>query len=178
MANNVTVAWAIPVEPATLGASIEAYATAQQTMFAFEEYTNSTSKQCAVRGLARELLDTISTYVRQLAFVEQSAEWTQALACFRGRCSTANHYESWKREYLTEMGYNQTTGGGSGEAGFTKERFYEWLLEPLQRRRNEEHCHIIENLEIKVGERARQRYDGADFREAREVSLITHAFYL
>ena len=59
MSNNLTVAWAIPVEPVALGASIEAYATSKGTEAAFKEYIQACQSGSAVRQIPSELIEMV-----------------------------------------------------------------------------------------------------------------------
>lgn len=94
-------------------------------MSAFRKYINNTPRNTAVRRLAPELMEMITTQVRQLAFIEHLDEWFEAWACFSGCCFLPNHlsredYESWKAKYMREkppVGNSDKDPDGTGFDG-------------------------------------------------------------
>ena len=62
MANNVTIAWAMPVDAVTLGVTIEAYASAKSTESAFHEFIDIALDNSEARLLPPKLIGKIITY--------------------------------------------------------------------------------------------------------------------
>lgn len=90
MANSITVAWAIPVDPFILGARIEAYGQCKAAI--------STLKLCikyagsgALAQLPVELQEEIASHVRQPIFEERPNYWQIDKNCCNASCRPLDH---------------------------------------------------------------------------------------
>ena len=172
MANNITVAWAIPVDEVALAASIEAYASSKITESAFLEFAETMPENSPVRRLPGELIEKITTHVQQRTFIDQEAKWKEALWCFCGNCSLSKHlddedHRSYKANY---MEYERIEA-----ADFDEDRFNEWLKACYAGMDSNEHLGRIEYLERKISDGAWTLNDDGEFKWARKVRR-SHAF--
>ena len=180
MVNNLTVAWATPVDAVELGASIETHALVKATMSAFHEFIKDEPETSAVKKLAPKLLDIISTHLRQSAYEEHEEEWGKSWLCFYGVCTPSNHqrekdYDFIKALYLSKHG--ESTAEECGGPEFNEEHFERWLWERQSRTRaDNKHHDNIKTLERKiiVGP-GRRNYD-TKFADVRKVSVTLLIF--
>ena len=94
MAKNLTVAWSVLVDAATLGASIEAHASTKNTESNFLKFTSTNLENSAMRQLPNEVVAEIMAHVRQMYFIDHQRQWQNAWWCFRGRCSISERHLS------------------------------------------------------------------------------------
>ena len=172
MVNNLTVAWATPVDADELGACIEAHAVVKATMSAFRKFIKNTRQVIAAKQLAPELLDIISSHVRQSAYEESIKEWHTIWLCFHGCCDPSDHlsekdYQSLHALCLSEL--DELT------AEEREDYFETWLWERRSiTRSDDEHDDNIDNLERKIRESPDRRRDDKKFANLRKVALTVH----
>lgn len=183
MVNNLTVAWAIPVDPIALGASIETYASVKTTMLAFDKFKEKTPTGSAVKRLPGEMLDIIKEHVRQLAFEEHREVWSKGFACFEGSCGPDGHlsrkeYDSLHASFMSER--NHTIAEGSEESDYSEESFEDWLLKHQEKASlySDKHRDNIDTLERKIRENSDATKDDTKFADARKVGVTLHVFDL
>ncbi len=89
------LAWAIPVDIAELGASLEAYeetlpqANALRICHRFRD--------CSLSKLPQEILEQIIDEVRQLARAKTLPKWRRDFTCFQGICLVEDHFEVYEK---------------------------------------------------------------------------------
>ena len=166
MANNLTTAWAMPVDAVTLGVSIEAYASAKETESAFLDFIDDTSDDSAAQLLPREIIEKIITYAQQLHFTEHQSEWMEAWYCFCGTCSLSEHlshktYELYKKEYMHDEKIEEDIEDD--------EDFDNWLKSCRIGIYTREHLSNISFLEQKFSEGPDPWDSDVKFKKARKV---------
>lgn len=83
----MTLAWAVSVNAAKLGASLEAYAEAKLAMDNFENYIFVRHSHSAWGRLPAELVDNIFTHLLALEYAPGKVRWTKAARCAARTCS-------------------------------------------------------------------------------------------
>lgn len=92
MATNLTVAWGIPVDTATLGAQLEAYIDTKGDMSAFQQCIKTAHAGTSLARVPLELVEMIATRVRQPIFEELWEDWDQSIRCCSGFCDPKDHF--------------------------------------------------------------------------------------
>ena len=189
MANNLTIAWAMPVDSIALGASIEAYASAKSTQSAFLDFIEMTSDNSAARRLPNELLEKITTHALRLHFEEHTYKWGSLVECFCGSCPPSEHlreeeYKRLKEDFKIDQAIEDakySAGEGSDENTESERQYIEddlfnfWLREHRVGPHRDitledgEHLRNITRLQLKIGEGFPLRGDDLDFKRARKV---------
>ena len=120
MFTNVMLAWAMPVDPITLCAQIEAYASTKSSLSTLRCCIKHAAFGTSLGQVPVEVTDTIAEYVRHNAFLEHQKTWKQELDCWHGICCPsmhidANEYLRLKNEYVKTFEVWGTHDYGFGE---------------------------------------------------------------
>ena len=94
MVNNVTVAWATPVDAFTLGAQIEAHVESKAPVHTFRlcvKYAQASGK--LLGRLPPELVENVVAYIRQPCLDNYLAEWQSAERCCLAECRASDHFD-------------------------------------------------------------------------------------
>ena len=179
MANNITIAWAIPVDAVNLGVTIQAYASVKETESAFLDFIEDTSEGSAAPRLPAEIIEKIITYAHQMHFTEHQSMWMEAWYCFCGTCSLSEHfnhkeYELHRKAYMRDEDIKEYIEDGSqdGEGGgpdFDDEDFDNWLKSCRVGIDEGEHLSNLGFLEDKFSEGPNPRNGDVEFKKARNV---------
>ncbi len=101
MINSLTVAWAIPVDTAFVGARIEAYVEAKATISMLRLCIKYAQTGISLGNIPTEMVENVATHVRQSIFESRLEGWQNAMTCCMGECSPRDHINP--AEYLSDM---------------------------------------------------------------------------
>lgn len=138
--NNVTVAWATPVNAFNLGAQMEAHVESKAPVHTFRLCVKYAQASGNLLGrLPPELVENVVAHIRQPIFERYSAEWQSAERCCSAECTPSDHFDP---EVLEDMRGNIfiDVDGDSDDAS----RFEELMSENGDG--HEEHCEILESF--------------------------------
>lgn len=93
MVNNVTVAWATPVDPFILGAQVEAYTESKAPISTFQlcvKYAGAHGK--ALGRLPPELVENVVGHIRRAIVEQRLRHWQKMELCCKDECSAFDHY--------------------------------------------------------------------------------------
>lgn len=82
--------WAMPVDVAELGATLEAYADTQQQIQSLR-LCHRYGQLSSLSRLPEELLGCVVGYILQAQTDQNRHKWAQAVKCFQGRCTLVEH---------------------------------------------------------------------------------------
>ena len=174
MANNLTIAWGMPVDAVTLGVTIEAYASAKETESAFLDFIEHTSDDSAAQQLPTEIIEKIITYAQQVHFTDHQSSWMEAWYCFCGTCSLSEHfshkeYKLHKKNYMCQEDIEEYIEKESQDEESDDEDFDNWLKSCRIGIDDGEHLSNISFLEQKFSEGPDPWNGDVNFKKARKV---------
>lgn len=82
--------WAMPVDVAKLGATLEACASTQEQILTLR-LCHRYGQFSSLSRIPQELLDRITGHILQWQTDQNQHKWAQAAKCFRGNCTLAEH---------------------------------------------------------------------------------------
>ena len=104
---DITIAWATPVDPVALGARLEAFAETKAATSTFRlcaKYASDSS----IERLPPEIIENISSAALDLAFSERIHGWIKAHACLVNTCNDDHDFSNdeidWLKEQFEEEG--------------------------------------------------------------------------
>ena len=91
MANSITIAWATPVDAATLGARMEAHAESKATIHIFRLCVQHAPPGAPLGQLPPELVEIVAAQIQQPRFEKRMKKWEMSVNCAAGNCSPSEH---------------------------------------------------------------------------------------
>ena len=92
MVNSITIAWATPVDAATLGARMEAHAKSKATIHTFRLCVQHAPPDAPLGRLPPELVEIVAAQVQQSRFEKRMKKWEKSVNCAAGVCSPSDHF--------------------------------------------------------------------------------------
>ena len=176
MFTNVMLAWAIPVDPITLCAQVEAYASTKGSLTALRCCIKHASSGTSVGQIPLEVTEFIAEYVRHNAFQEHQKKWKQDLDCWHGICRPSIHIDSseymrLKCDYVKsfEVWSSYCYGFGMTNGNYRKPEFNEERFEDRLRDKSVGEIHHKKTVE--KFDAALNHEDGTRFTKALKVCL-------
>lgn len=92
MTNSITIAWAIPVDAATLGARMEAHAQSKATIHTFRLCVQHAPPGAPLGRLPPELVEIVAARIQQSLFKKRMKKWKKSVNCAAGDCYPSDHF--------------------------------------------------------------------------------------
>lgn len=157
MVNDVTVAWATPVNAFALGAQIETHVESKASIHTFKlcvEYAQVSGE--SLGRLPPEMVEIVVAHIRQPFLDRFSAEWKKAERCCLAECKVSDHIDS---EVLADMRAEYLSGylsvDGCEDDSECEEAFEESVAESCVH--DEEHRdhlqRFLSTIEVGTGKR-------------------------
>ena len=103
MVNNLTMAWATPVDTVKLGARLEAYVDTKSAVLTLRLCIPYAPSGCYLAKLSPEVIGIIGTQVQDAVFETLRPSWELAWECCQDTCSSHDHQrEGWYNEPVIE----------------------------------------------------------------------------
>ena len=100
MVNDITVAWAMPVDAAYLGASMESHVGSKATVTIFRLCVQHARIGSPLGKLPPELLEMIATRIQDALFRKRLRKWQNSIDCCADDCNPSAHFS---RQQLQRM---------------------------------------------------------------------------
>ena len=164
MVNNITVAWAIPVNITILGARLEAYVKSKSTVTAFRAcIQHGQIEGTALGRLPPELIEIVAANIQQPIFEEHLMQWEKATECCLSECCASSHYT---REEIMDIECSCDCREYDSE--LEDDHVEEWLMEDGEW--YEKHSDIVRDHLIKIDCGCNPGGDGeTEFMKCRKV---------
>ena len=91
MVNNLTVAWATPVNVYDLGARLEAYVEGKATISTFRSCIGNAHTDAPLTKLPPELVEIVADYVRRPILERRQKTWEASRCCCQRMCFPTDH---------------------------------------------------------------------------------------
>ena len=146
MENTLLMAWAIPIDTASLGASVEAYVEVKGQITTLQ----ACMRHSSVTRIPNEIWDAIRTELQQLAFDRCSQQWEDDLRCCWADCVQEDHLAKEEGDNLTEeeKKYLQCPWDYN-----VSEDVKESMDRDIRRHISERHEDVVEGFMLKIGEK-------------------------
>ena len=92
MTNSITIAWAMPVDAATLGARMEAHAKSKATIHTFRLCVQHAPPGAPLGRLPPELVEIVAARIQQSLFKKRMKKWKKSVNCAAGDCYPSDHF--------------------------------------------------------------------------------------
>ena len=92
MDQEITIAWALPVNPAHLAPRLLAYAATKAAITTLRLGVQKTDDSRSIGRLPPELVEMIAISIRDNEFRRKSRRWINAQKCIANTCSPSHHY--------------------------------------------------------------------------------------
>lgn len=152
MVNDVTVAWATPVNAFALGAQIEAHAESKASIHTFRLCVKYAQASGELLGrLPPEIVEIVVAHLRQPFLDRYLAEWESAERCCSAQCTASDHFDSEEVAEMRSFVFFDADSESEDEAAF--EQYADGHME---------HCENVENflsmIEVETGSKRDKRF--------------------
>ena len=107
MENDITLAWAVSVDYAKLGARLEAYVETKAQITTLKAcVASSCSTHPSISKLPPEIVTAIANALKDIVYVPKIKRWLRAQKCVHNECERVDHFtkqELWKYESWSEL---------------------------------------------------------------------------
>ena len=97
MEGNISLAWAIEVDQAQLGARLEAYVSTKAAITTLRSclarYLLPPSVHIQNRNIPQEVIDLIADAVKDAVYIPKVQDWTRSQKCVQAKCLVLDHFK-------------------------------------------------------------------------------------
>ncbi|KAL6720374.1 hypothetical protein ACLMJK_002295 [Lecanora helva] len=150
MVNNITVAWATPVDAYDLRGQLESYVQSKGAISTFEFCIKHARSNTSIAKVPREVVEMVAQHLRQLHFVQLSKTWDDLRSCCALTCRPSLHFDEDELAELKEDMIDHYDSCDNCDHDSTPEEFEDYLEEVADS--FQEHEYRIETYLRDIGE--------------------------
>ena len=166
MINNITVAWATPVDAYDLGARLEAFVECKGVISTFRICVKHARFDTPLSQLPPELIEIVAEYVRLPIFEQRRSEWQDCRWCCQNGCHPSSHLSNERISEIKIEWFDE-------DCELFDDRVLDFEDELQEEGIGyEEHHQRIENFLEKIDERSPPPNSTSPFQRCKEVKMV------